>query len=170
MASDRLYHHVRRRRDWRGEHIVANAGISRYPGQRGYFSTTVEVYANRGQATRGIRENGRGLRACGAMTVLIAEAFPRLRPVTDLHLSDEITGEPMHADANAVYWYGIGDGPADEYGRLGTGYDVFARHCRIPREHVPEGMSDDELRAFLVNLRPAWRYQARKARRILGIR
>jgi hypothetical protein len=165
---DRLHHHIRRRRDWQGEHIVVDAGIERFPGQPGYFTTTTSVYANRGQATRGMRENGRGCRGGGADTDTVTAAFPRLEPVARLHLSDETTGEPMHADANAVYWYRMGHGPADEYGRLGSGYDTFARHVRIPREHVPEGMTDEQLRAFLVNLRPMWRMEARKARRILG--
>ena len=167
--SDRLAHHVRRRGDLPdGTHMVVNAGISRFPGQPGYFSTTADLYTNKGQATRGMRESGRGMIGGGAMLDEIARRFPRLAPVVLVHLSDERTGEPMHADANAVYWYGIGAGPADEYRRLGSGFDTFARHCRIPRAHVPESMTPDELRAFLVNLRPLWRMQARKARRILG--
>lgn len=165
-----LAHHIRLRKDRADDHMVVSAGVQRFAGQSGYFSVTAEIYTNRAQATRGIRENGRGMIGGGAMVEDIARAFPGLRPVVDLHLSDEATGEPMHADANATYWYRIGDGPADEHGRMGTGYDAFSRHCRIPRGQVPEGMSDDELRAFLVNLRPMWRYQARKARRVLGVR
>jgi hypothetical protein len=168
MTSDRLHFHMRRRGNLpSGEHMVVNAGIRRFPGQAGYFTTTADLYTNKGQSARGIRENGRGMIGGGAMLDEIAERFPSLRPVVALHMSDEVTGEPMHADANAVYWYRKGDGPADEYGRHGTGYDMFARHCRIPRAQVPEGMSDGELRAFLVNLRPMWRYQAHKARRVL---
>jgi hypothetical protein len=35
----------------------------------------------------------------------IARAFPELAQVIRMHLSDPITGEPMHAEANGWYWY-----------------------------------------------------------------
>lgn len=41
--------------------------------------------------------------SCGAALDEIAEHWPHLKPLTDLHLSD-MNGVPMHAEANGWYW------------------------------------------------------------------
>src|SRR5688500_17854843 len=65
------------------------------------YSITGEVWDSRGWALRG-GPDGR-MRACGQITEEIERAFPELRPIMALHLSD-LSGTPLHAEANGWYF------------------------------------------------------------------
>jgi hypothetical protein len=56
---------------------------------RGYFSVTADWPSQQ---------------AGGCLHDEVLSVAPELAPLVDLHLSDDITGEPMHAEANGYYW------------------------------------------------------------------
>ena len=60
-------------------------------------------------------------------------AFPELALLVDLHLADSETGEPMHAEANALYFYrtarGLPGGWSDDYQHAEREGLTVARLC-----------------------------------------
>jgi hypothetical protein len=103
----------------------------------------------------------------------VLQAFPQLRPVVDLHLSDDF-GVPMHAVANAEYW-------AKEKNLwnllnhvrinsisprvLGRALEAGGAPYGEPLEHQMLAIAD--MAAFVEVLKPTWKRQAKNAIRIL---
>jgi len=76
------------------ERLVVTTGLHHLQGnERPYFSTTADLYVGRRQEPE----------ACGCLHKEVIKAFPKLKPLVDIHLADD-RGHPMHALANAVYW------------------------------------------------------------------
>lgn len=131
--------------------LTVTAGLHQLGGNaRPYFSVTGEIR----------RPRTRGCDSCGCLHEAIAATWPRLRPIIDLHLSDD-TGAPMHAVANgwyaaAGYYGGAGEryhaGNAETYGRdpalapADRALRHFASHVRV---------SVDVARAVLDQIRTA---------------
>lgn len=129
--------------------VRAVGGLNYIRGnQAPYFSVTQEA-------------PGQAKESCGAALEEIAAAWPHLKPLCDLHLSD-INGVPMHAEANGWYWM-VGAAPAlakprDYHGGNGKrqhwkpdgsfdGYResvpdeclaTFAKHARITLEEAAQ--------------------------------
>lgn len=78
--------------------LVVNATLHKIGEQEPYFSITAEEYDNRVR-----RENG--LVSCGCLHDEIRAAFgDRFDDLIALHLSEMVSGAPMHAEANGWYW------------------------------------------------------------------
>lgn len=117
------------------------------------FSVTGELYDPHGTWTgRAQHENGREADAGGCIHDEILRAFPKLAPVVALHLADP-EGVPMHAEANALYFYrgARGDtrrGWTERYGaaeRRGEAPEAHARRvaCEILRvDELPAEFDD----------------------------
>jgi len=79
------------------------------------------------------RRGGNGkwvLVSAGAIHDEILSEFPKLKPLTDLHLADE-NGTPLHAYANAAYWAG-----ATKWQLLDL--PTLAKHLRVSEEQAGE--------------------------------
>lgn len=108
-------------------------------GQSPYFSVTATIYT---PASRRRRD----CKAGGCLHEEILKMWPRLAPIVALHLSDAITGEPMHGEANGFYWLegALGGGMGYKYhggsGSSGKTPDeclrIFADHCRVTLEEA----------------------------------
>jgi hypothetical protein len=106
-------------------------------------------------------------------------AFPELVLLVDLHLADSETGEPMHAEANGLYFYraarGLLGGWSDDYGhaeREGLTVAGYARRvaCSILRvDEIPlDDVAEQDLAAafhrFVEEQRERWQDEARGGR------
>ena len=78
------------------ETITVEAYLNRTGQQSPYFSITGEIRDSRVR-----RDNG--IIACGCLHEDILKTWPDLADLVAMHLSD-IDGQPMHAEANALYW------------------------------------------------------------------
>jgi hypothetical protein len=94
-----------------------------------------------------------GLYSVGAMGDTLAEVFPELAPLNALHLADAVTGEPMYAFENGWYHYS------------NENADAAARLLRV--ESLPEGMTEDDFRAFVVSQRERWEREAEEGRALI---
>jgi hypothetical protein len=93
--------------------------------KRGYFSITGEI--------RDERQHPDPVIACGCIHDEIREHYPAIAPLIPLHLSDSATGEPMHAEANGLYWLKKAAGIPSQYGPAQTPEqcrEILARHLR----------------------------------------
>jgi hypothetical protein len=150
---------------YRGDRIIATVST-----ERGYFSVTGELW----------HADEREPYACGQIRDEIREAFPQLRPLLALHLSDAHTGEPMHAEANGYYWLaGAAGGLGQEYhGANGSSPRTAAQCVTILAEHLR--ISHDEATALVRNagtraafaeviagMRPRWAAEAVMGRELL---
>lgn len=97
-------------------------------GQRPYISATAEVRAPR----------RRDVEAFGCLHDDILREWPEASVVVRCHLSDAVTGEPMHALANGIYWAAGARGGWGERYHGGGGSDGKPwREClRILAEHL----------------------------------
>jgi hypothetical protein len=110
-------------------------------------------------------------------------AFPELALLVDLHLADSETGEPMHAEANALYFYraarGLPGGWSDDYQhaeREGLTAKAYARRVaysilrvdEIPLGDVPEEDLAAAFHQFVEAQRERWQDEARRARAVAG--
>ena len=106
-------------------------------------------------------------------------AFPELALLVDLHLADSETGEPMHAEANALYFYraacGLPGGWSDDYQhaeREGLTAEAYARRVacsilrvdEIPLDEVPGHDPAAAFHRFVEDQRERWRDEARAGR------
>ena len=106
-------------------------------------------------------------------------AFPELAPLVDLHLADSDTGEPMHAEANALYFYltarGLPGGWSDDHQhaeREGLTVEGYARRVacsilradEIPLDDVPEHDLAAAFHQFVEDQRERWQDEARAGR------
>lgn len=105
----------------------------RIGNQEPYFSVTAAIGTP-------AELNSGNWQAGGCLHEDAAKAWPEIKPLIDLHLSDAVTGAPIHAEANGFYWLaGICGGLGEKY-HGGSGSDardadkcltIFAEHCRI---------------------------------------
>ena len=148
-----------------------------------YWSLTGEQYEGRHRVER-------KMVCCGAMGDVLVGIWPELKIFRDLHLSDALTGRPMHAEANAAYWLGLstwGEGrpmvpehrnyPLKRHFESGLQWmpDMVARHLRVDREtaleigdYVHTDPNPREAVKFQVRaLALRWQCQANEAREVL---
>lgn len=90
--------------------------IHRDGNSNAYFSITGEV-DRRAKNNRWVEESG------GCIHEEIVAQFPQLKPLCDIHLSDQ-NGVPMHAYENAGYWAG-----ESKYQTLDLA--MLAKHLRV---------------------------------------
>src|SRR5271155_4888147 len=118
------------------------------------FSVTTDRYEPHGtHSGRSRHRRERDPDSVGCLHDAAVLAFPELAPLVDLHLADSETGEPMHAQANGLYFYrtarGLPDGWSDDYQhaeREGLTVVCYARRLacsilrvdEIPLDDVPE--------------------------------
>lgn len=126
-----------------GEWIEVTYGLQSIGSQRPYFSVTASMWTNKAVA----RRHPNNPYAVGQLTEEIHTTFPDLHDVVAIHLSNS-DGEPMHAVANGLYWY--------KQGKMLR----FARYLRINQADVPDGMSDEEVTAFIDAQRDRWKSEA----------
>lgn len=74
-------------------YIEVTAGLYQISSQRPYFSVTAEVWRH---------PNAADIESGGCLHDEVLKLWPRLKPIVDLHLSED-NGVPMHATANS--WY-----------------------------------------------------------------
>lgn len=144
------------------------------------FSVTTELYEPHGtHSGRARHRRDRDPDASGCLHDAALNAFPELAPLVDLHLADPDTGEPMHAEANALYFYrtarGLPGGWSDDYRhaeREGLTVDSYARRVacsilrvdQIPLDDVPEQELGAAFHQFVEDQRARWREEARAGR------
>jgi len=90
---------------------------------RGYFSVTGEI----------------GDEAFGCLHDEILAANPALKDLVALHLSDVMSGEPMHAEANGFYWLAKAAGIKMQWGPdqdQEACFEIFCKHCRIEADEA----------------------------------
>jgi len=117
----------------------------------------------------------------------ILRAFPDLEQFAAMHLSDPITGEPMHAEANGWYWYAGSRADLREQERF-TGFDRIYRHqldarglrdgeagrqsycyltacelLRVGPNEIPQDLDRAGFTAFVDAQRDRWRKEAEEA-------
>jgi hypothetical protein len=159
----------------RGDYVIVSLEL-RLPGEDSPlspgFSATVSGWEKRSNASAlACSRMGRDIDYGGADHETILRAFPELAPFVALHLSDP-DGTPMHALANAWYFY---SGGHEEYERKNYGQEYIDRHgtgleraCRTLRvDSIPEGLNEDEFRAFVDAQRERWAREAAEARALL---
>jgi len=144
------------------------------------FSVTTDRYERHGTHSGKARHRrDRDPDAGGCLHDAALLAFPELAPLVDLHLADSETGEPMHAEANALYFYraarGLPGGWSDDYQhaeREGLSTSDYARRvaCSILRvdsillDDVPEQDLTAAFHRFVEDQRERWQEEARAGR------
>ena len=144
------------------------------------FSVTTDLFEPHGTHSgkaRHRRERDPDSGGCLHDAALLA--FPELAPLVDLHLADSETGEPMHAEANALYFYraarGLPGGWSDDHqhaeheGLTVAGYAwrvacSILRVDEIPLDDVPEGGLTAAFHQFVEDQRERWQDEARAGR------
>jgi hypothetical protein len=144
------------------------------------FSVTTDRYEPHGTRSGKARHRrDRDPDSGGCLDDAALLAFPELAPLVDLHLADSETGEPMHAEANALYFYraarGLPGGWTDDYQhaeREGLTVADYARRvaCSIlrvdetPLDDVPEQDLAGAFHRFVEDQRERWQGEARAGR------
>jgi hypothetical protein len=144
------------------------------------FSVTTERYERHGtHSGRARHRRDRGPDSCGCLHDAALLAFPELAPLLDLHLADSQTGEPMHAEANGLYFYRTARGfpggwsddqrHAEREGLIVGGYArrvacSILRVNEIPLDDVAEGDLPAAFHRFVEDQRERWRDEARAGR------
>ena len=108
---------------------------------------------------------------CGMVHDRILQAFPWLRQLIDLHLSDARTGAPMYALDNGWYWLREDD-PNDRYNAIIT--DKSRRCAAQYLRTTPCMLKDIETKENLARLiettlAPAWEKQVNSALALYGL-
>lgn len=108
---------------------------------------------------------------CGMVHDHILRAFPWLRQLVDLHLSDARTGAPMYALDNGWYWLREDD-PNDRYNAIIT--DKSRRRAAQYLRTTPCVLKDiktkeDLARLIETTLAPAWEKQVDSALALYGL-
>lgn len=113
-----------------------------------YFSITANIVTPASKRRRDID-------AGGCLHDEILRLWPQLAPIVALHLSDANTGEPMHAESNAVYWAGgVVNLGAEYHGGTGSSAKNSDECLRILAEHLR--ISQESARALCVELAQAF--------------
>lgn len=143
------------------------------------FSITASVwYASPRVSGRERARRGTDIDAGGADHDLIAQVFPDLQPIIDVHLADP-QGVPMYAKANGWHFY---SGAAADYEReqVERGYswyakqletsdhDRAARALRVSPEELPTGLDKEGFYAFIDSLTERYAADAAKAREVMA--
>jgi hypothetical protein len=144
------------------------------------FSVTTNRYEPRGTHSGKARHRrDRDPDSDGCQHDVALLAFPELAPLVELHLADSETGEPMHAEANALYFYrtarGLPGGWSDDHQhaeREGLTVASYARRvaCSILRvDEIPlDGVSEGDLATafhqFVEDQRERWQDEAHAGR------
>ena len=144
------------------------------------FSVTTDRYEPHGtHSGKSRHRRDRDPDSCGCLHDAALLAFPELAPLVDLHLADSETGEPMHAEANALYFYrtarGLPGGWSDDYQhaeREGLTAEGYARRVacsilrvdEIPLDDVPEQDLAAAFHRFVEDQRERWQDEARAGR------
>lgn len=108
---------------------------------------------------------------CGMVHDRILQAFPWLRQLVDLHLSDVRTGAPMYALDNGWYWLQEDD-PNDSHNTIITDASRrgAARYLRTtPRMLEGIETKEDLARLIETTLAPAWEKQVDSALALYGL-
>lgn len=108
---------------------------------------------------------------CGMVHDRILQAFPWLRQLIDLHLSDARTGAPMYALDNGWYWLREDD-PNDRYNAIIT--DKSRRRAAQYLRTTPCMLKDiktkeDLARLIETTLAPAWEKQVDSTLALYGL-
>src|SRR5271167_2356481 len=136
------------------------------------FSVTTDRYLPHGTRSGQWRHRrDRDPDAGGCLHDAALLAFPELAPLVDLHLADSETGEPMHAEANALYFYltarGLPGGWSDDHQHAelaGLTVEAYARRVarsilpadEIPLDEVPEPHLTAAFHQFVEDQRERW--------------
>lgn len=144
------------------------------------FSVTSDLYEPHGTHSGKARHRrDRDPDSAGCLHDVALLAFPELALLVDLHLADSDTGEPMHAEANALYFYrtarGLAGGWGDDYQhaeREGLTAESYARRVacsilrvdEIPLDDVPEQDLAAAFHQFVEYQRERWQDEARAGR------
>jgi hypothetical protein len=163
--------------------IVVHLGLrerSDAGGLSPMFSVTTDIYEAHGTHSGKSRHLHRREPDCsGCSHDGALRAFPELAPLVDLHLSDSETGEPMHAEANGLYFYrtarGLPGGWSDDYHeaeRDGLTVEGYARSVacsilrvdEIPLDDVPGQDLPAAFHQFVDEQRERWQREARSGR------
>jgi len=144
------------------------------------FSVTTDCYEpHRTHSGKGRHRRERDPDSCGCQHGTALLAFPELALLVDLHLADSETGEPMHAEANGLYFYrtarGLPGGWSDDHqhaereGLTVAGYTrrvacSILRADEIPLDDVPEQHLTVAFHRFVDDQRERWRDEARAGR------
>jgi hypothetical protein len=144
------------------------------------FSVTTELFEAHGIHSGASRHrHDHDPDSCGCLHEVALMAFPELAPLVDLHLADSETGEPMHAEANGLYFYrtvrGLAGGWTDDYhhaereGLSVADYTLrvacsILRVDSIPLDDVPEQDLAAAFHQFVNDQRERWRREARAGR------
>lgn len=158
--------------------IVATLRIDQIGGNpHPHFSATCAIYEAHGTwSGAACQRNGREWDGGGADHESILRAFPGAAPFVAMHLSDYPSGRPMHAEANARYfWSGESEAyELEQYGpayvdRVGTGRERAAQLLRCAPDDLPSESeaSPDDFAAFVAAQAPRWELEAREARDLL---
>lgn len=108
---------------------------------------------------------------CGMVHDRILQAFPWLRQLIDLHLSNARTGAPMYALDNGWYWLREDD-PNDRYNAIITDKSRrrAAQYLRTtPRMLEAIETKEDLARLIETTLAPAWEKQVDSALALYGL-
>jgi hypothetical protein len=140
------------------------------------FSVTAEIYEAHGtHSGKSRHRHDREPDCFGCAHDATLRAFPELAPLVALHLADSETGEPMHAEANARYFYraarGLPGGWDDRYHhaeREGLSVEDYTRRAAcsilradtIPLDDVPAADLDAAFHQFINDQRERWRREA----------
>jgi hypothetical protein len=140
------------------------------------FSVTTDRYEPHGtQSGKARHRRDRDPDSGGCLHDAALLAFPELAPLVDLHLADSQTGEPMHAEANALYFYraarGLPGGWSDDHQhaeREGLSASDYAlrvacsilRVDEIPLDDVPEQDLAAAFHQFVEDQRERWQDEA----------
>jgi hypothetical protein len=143
------------------------------------FSVTTDCYERHGTHSGRFRHRrDRDPDAGGCLHDVALLAFPELALLVDLHLADSDTGEPMHAEANGLYFYrtarGLPRGWSDDRHAEREGLTVagYARSVacsilrvdEIPLDDVPEQDLAAVFHQFVDDQRERWLDEARAGR------
>lgn len=160
----------------------ASSFAQQWGAKSGLFTVTATTDRGHFSVTAELRTTDRRFRdptlCCGCMHEDAVRFWPAVAPIIALHLSDSETGEPMHAEANGLYWLaGAVPGNLGQQYHGGSGsdertpaqcLDVLARHLRITGEEaqrlaVEVGPVHDVqawFAAYVETLRPRWKREA----------
>ena len=125
--------------------VEGNTKIVITIGVKGYWSITYDEY------------EGDELISCGSDNDYILKHFPQLKMFTDLHLSDVLSGIPMHYKANGTYFL---DNLGDKYN-----VNTIMTHFRLTKSEanflISEYTNNEEFRyvAFLNGLLPRFQQE-----------
>lgn len=135
--------------------VIVEYGLNKIGDQTSYFSVTVQGWTS-------LR---RDPDVAGAGHELALKAFPSLKPLVALHLSDK-DGVPLHAEANGWYWLREAKEsalPGDWVGKGLTREQMAETYLRAPAGYF-DGVTDRADFADRVDkLRPVWLAEAQAA-------